>query len=90
MHTTYSGILIDVATIGYARGPAFELQPPGSPTMEERIARAMLLHPTFRKAFVDEGMNPELSVGSVLARIEEREKSDRSSERGRHRERSRL
>ena len=66
--------------------------------MEERIAFALLGHPTFRKAFADEGMNPELSVGSVLGRIKEREKvgkaedserQTRSGSRG-HKERSRL
>jgi len=87
-----SAILIDVATIGYARPPTFELQPPNSPTMEERIAYALLLHPTFRQAFIDEGMNAELSVGSILRRIKEREQAGKGGERGRrgHKERSRL
>ncbi|KIM77283.1 hypothetical protein PILCRDRAFT_24230, partial [Piloderma croceum F 1598] len=52
-----ASILIDVAIAGYSRQPTYELRPPNSPTMEERIAYSMLLHPTFRKAFVDEGMN---------------------------------
>jgi hypothetical protein len=68
--------------------------------MEERIAYAMLLHPTFRKAFVDEGMNPELSVGDVLRRVKERERAAKANERqlsarprgkgGQYKERSRL
>jgi hypothetical protein len=68
--------------------------------MEERIAYSMLLHPTFRKAFVDEGMNPELSVGDVLRRVKERERAAKAKEKqlsarpremgGRHKERSRL
>jgi len=68
--------------------------------MEERIAYAMLLHPTFRKAFVDEGMNPELSVGDVLRRVKERERAAKANEMqlsarsrekgGRYKERSRL
>jgi hypothetical protein len=87
-----SAILIDVATIGYARPPTFELQPPNSPTMEERIAYALLLHPTFRQAFIDEGMNAELSVGSVLKRIKGREQAEKGKEKGRRarKERSRL
>jgi hypothetical protein len=65
--------------------------------MEERIAYALLQHPTFRKAFVDEGMNPELSAGSVLRHIKGREQArkakenERSTEKGgMHKERSRL
>jgi hypothetical protein len=66
--------------------------------MEERIAYALLQHPTFRKAFVDEGMNPELSVGNVLRRVKEREQAGKAKEserltrsKGRgHKERSRL
>lgn len=94
-----SAILIDVAIIGYVRQPTFEVQPPNCPTMEERIAYAMLLHPTLRKALVDEGMNPELSVGGVLRSIKEREQAAKARERqrsttreggGRHKGRSRL
>jgi len=86
-----AGILIDVATIGYARRPTFEIQPPNSPTMEERIASALLLHPTFRQAFIEEGMNPELSVGNVLRRVQEREQAAKAKETGRGRKvRSRL
>jgi len=80
-----ASILIDVAAIGYARPPLFELEPPNAPSREERIARVMLLHPTFRKAFADEGINLELTAGSVLRRIEEQKKakkSDRSREGG--------
>jgi len=80
-----------VASIGYARLPDFEIQPPNSPTMEERIASALLLHPTFRKAFIDEGMNPELSVGGVLRRIKERGQAAEAKEKGQRRKvRSRL
>jgi coenzyme A diphosphatase NUDT7 len=57
--------------IGYARDPTFEVQPPNAPTLEERIAHSLLTHPTFRQAYIEEGMNPELAVGGVLARIQE-------------------
>lgn len=70
-------MLIGVAAIGYARKPDFEIQPPGAPTMEERIAHQLLHHKTFRDAYIAEGMNPELSVGPVLYRIREREKAAR-------------
>lgn len=76
-----SGILIDVATIGYDHPPEFELQPPNAPTMEERIASAILTQPIFRQAYVDEGMDPELSVGTVLQRIKEREKVQKTESR---------
>lgn len=60
-----------MATIGYARNPAFQVQPLDAPTMEERIAHALLTHPTFRQAYTEEGMTPELAVGNVLAQIQE-------------------
>lgn len=73
-----SAILINVAIAGYGRLPSFEVQPHNCPTMEERIAYELLHHPTFRKAYTDEGMNPELAVGSVLRQIREREKAGRA------------
>lgn len=73
----YRSMLINVAIVGYGRQPTYEVQPPNCPSMEERIARELVNHPIFREAYVEEGLNPELAVGSVLKRIQEREQAGR-------------
>ncbi|GJE87308.1 CoA pyrophosphatase [Phanerochaete sordida] len=45
-----AAILIRVATIGYARKPAFELYAPGQWDMWRRIEHAVRWHPVFREA----------------------------------------
>ncbi|KAF8165916.1 NUDIX hydrolase domain-like protein [Crassisporium funariophilum] len=45
-----AGMLIRVATIGYARQPDFEVSPPGALSTEERIAWALVNKPVFREA----------------------------------------
>jgi hypothetical protein len=84
-----AAILIRVATIGYARVPTFEVQLPNAPTMEERIAHSLLTHPTFRQAYIDEGMNPELAVGSVLKPIQEGQARKESEKLAKSREQRR-
>lgn len=76
-------MLIRTATIGYARAPKFEVDVPGGPTVEERIAHDMLNHPTFRKACAEEHINPELAVGSFLRRVKELEKGEEARKRRR-------
>jgi hypothetical protein len=53
-----SGILIQVAIIGYARQPDFEVDLPGGLAREERLAHAMLHDEILRKALADEGVDP--------------------------------
>ncbi len=43
--------------IGYAREPDFEVQAPGTPTTEERMAWAMLHRPVFHAACKGEGID---------------------------------
>ena len=80
----YRAILITVATIGYKRKPTFEVQPQNHPPMEERIARELLYHTTFRQALIDEGVNPELAVSpSLKNRIRERIRAESEKEKSR-------
>ncbi|KAG7449340.1 uncharacterized protein BT62DRAFT_945529 [Guyanagaster necrorhizus] len=51
-----AAILIRVAMLSYAKEPDFEVEPPGAPTNEERIAWVMYSNPTFRKACETEGV----------------------------------
>ncbi|OBZ70381.1 Nudix hydrolase 15, mitochondrial [Grifola frondosa] len=53
-----AAILIRVATIGYARAPDFEVNAPGQPSQEQRIARALKHDPIFREAAALEGIDP--------------------------------
>ncbi|KAF8187200.1 NUDIX hydrolase domain-like protein [Pholiota molesta] len=52
-----AGILIRVATIGYARVPDFEVQAPNTPTKEEKMAWALVHRPVFRAACEKEGVD---------------------------------
>ncbi|KAF9004221.1 hypothetical protein BDQ17DRAFT_1390265 [Cyathus striatus] len=45
-----AGMLIRVANIGYGREPDFEWHAPNAPTMEQRIAWALLSRPVFNEA----------------------------------------
>lgn len=62
----YRGILIRVSTIGYGRGPDFEVEPQGAPSKEVRLAWAMLSRPAFKKACEKEGLRVDWEA---LARI---------------------
>jgi len=70
-------VLIRVATVGYAREPDFEVQPPNAPTPEERIAWALLNRDTFRIPCEEEGidMKPARRI------LQAREKKDREHQR---------
>ena len=54
---TSSGILIRVATIGYAREPDFEVHSPNELSLEERIAWALLNRKVFRDACENEDVD---------------------------------
>ncbi|KAF8886963.1 NUDIX hydrolase domain-like protein [Infundibulicybe gibba] len=45
-----AGILIHAATVGYRQAPDFEVQPPGAPSLEQKIAWAMLQKPVLKEA----------------------------------------
>ncbi len=51
----FRSILIEAAILGYGQ-PDFEVQPPGAPTPEQRIAWTMLTEPAYREACEDEGV----------------------------------
>ncbi|CCM07088.1 uncharacterized protein FIBRA_09414 [Fibroporia radiculosa] len=53
-----AGILIHVAIIGYGRAPDFELDAPGQPSWNERIAYALKHSPVFLEAMQKEGIDP--------------------------------
>lgn len=52
-----AAILIRVATIGYAREPDFEVHSPNEPSLEERIAWALLNRKVFKDACEKEGVD---------------------------------
>ncbi|EAU82611.1 hypothetical protein CC1G_07893 [Coprinopsis cinerea okayama7 len=52
-----AAMLIRVATIGYGREPDFEVHPPGAPTMDERIAWALVHRKVFKDACEKEGID---------------------------------
>ncbi|KAF8660458.1 hypothetical protein AX16_001638 [Volvariella volvacea WC 439] len=51
-----ASILIHAALKGYREPPDYEIQPPGGPTLEQRIAWAMYNRSTFREATTKEGL----------------------------------
>ncbi|CCM00476.1 uncharacterized protein FIBRA_02510 [Fibroporia radiculosa] len=53
-----AGILIRVATIGYGRAPDFEVDAPGQPCWNERIAYSLKHNPVFLEAMQKEGIDP--------------------------------
>jgi coenzyme A diphosphatase NUDT7 len=71
-------MLIRTATIGYAREPDYEVQPPDAPSMEERIAYVMLHNPNFRDAFIAEGLGSHEHTLTAFLREKERERQNRS------------
>ncbi|KAF8967487.1 NUDIX hydrolase domain-like protein [Flammula alnicola] len=79
-----AAMLIRVATIGYAREPDFEVNPPHAATTEGRIAWALLNRPSFRDACEKEGVDlrpakrivEALERGETLRKRKEKEKED--------------
>ncbi|TFK33195.1 NUDIX hydrolase domain-like protein [Crucibulum laeve] len=82
-----AGILIRVATIGYAREPDFEVNPRGTPTQEQRIAWALLSRPAFREACIMEGI--DLSTARRIAGVSEEEDRQLGGDKGSVREKER-
>ncbi|GLB34335.1 putative NUDIX domain containing protein [Lyophyllum shimeji] len=84
-----ASIMIRVASIGYARTPEFEVQPPRAPKLEARLAWALLSRPEFREAYSKEGIKVDWGRLRRLAEVHEArsgEGKDRDS-RPRRRER---
>ncbi|KAJ7225070.1 NUDIX hydrolase domain-like protein [Mycena haematopus] len=89
-----AAILIKAASIAHApRVPDFEVMPPGAQTLEARVAWAVYSSPTFREAYVREGIRMDWKAVARLAGvkdtritgiIEERESTTRESS-ARHR-----
>ena len=75
-------ILIRTATIGYAREPDFEVKPPHAPTMEERIAWALLYRKVFREACDKEGVDLR-AARRIVESFERKEAYRRRKERER-------
>jgi len=73
-----ASILIQVATIGYARQPDFEVELPGGPTREQRIAYSALHDENFRKAFDEEGIVPNDRLLSDLLEVKRKQKKRRN------------
>jgi len=79
-----AAMLIRVATVGYAREPDFEVQPPNAPTLEERIAWALLNRDTFRIPCEKEGVDMRPAKRILQAREKkhrERQKREREKEK---------
>ncbi|KZT29546.1 hypothetical protein NEOLEDRAFT_1215680 [Neolentinus lepideus HHB14362 ss-1] len=54
-----AAILIEAATIGYARDPEFDLYADNQPTQLERIVSAMKFAEHFKEAMREEGLDPD-------------------------------
>ncbi|KAJ3574685.1 hypothetical protein NP233_g1586 [Leucocoprinus birnbaumii] len=88
-----AGMLIRVATIGYGREPEFQVNDPTTPSLEKRIAWALLNRAVFRKACEEEGLS--LSVPMKICGVtrsefegmkrEQEEREDGESRDGRRR-----
>ncbi|CAA7259409.1 unnamed protein product [Cyclocybe aegerita] len=81
-----AGMLIQTATIGYARQPDFEVNPPNAATTEERIAWALLHRKVFQEACEKEGVDVSAAqriVDNFLKRLQERERKQEEKERKR-------
>ncbi|KXN88980.1 Nudix hydrolase 15, mitochondrial [Leucoagaricus sp. SymC.cos] len=57
-----AGMMIRVATIGYGREPEFQVIAPGTPSLDERVAWALLNRPVFRRACEKEGVSLALPM----------------------------
>ncbi|KII94552.1 hypothetical protein PLICRDRAFT_33350 [Plicaturopsis crispa FD-325 SS-3] len=81
-----ASILIRVATIGYGRVPEFDEDAPDSPSMDLRIAYALLTMDKFREALKEQGIpNPDAAVDPALAkevraRLEDRRRRREATE----------
>lgn len=75
----YRGILVRVSTIGYGREPEFEVDPPGSPSKEVRLAWSVLSRPAFKAACEKEALRVDWEA---LKRIVDRGSRRGSSKRG--------
>ncbi|EPQ58856.1 hypothetical protein GLOTRDRAFT_69833 [Gloeophyllum trabeum ATCC 11539] len=80
-----AAILIEVATIGYAQEPEFEVEAPDQPSQFERIVCAMKYTEHFREAQREEGLDPDKVPDPAKFRDHSRRRSNR-----RRRIRSRL
>jgi hypothetical protein len=84
-------MLIRVATVGYAREPDFEVQPLNAPTLEERIAWALLNRDTFRIPCEEEGLDMRFARRILQAREKrDRERQRREKEKEKRRRDSKL
>ncbi len=64
--------------LGYRKEPDFEVEPPGAPTNEERIAWMMYSNPAFREACEVEGVEVEWeSVRRIAEEVVKRDKPPR-------------
>ena len=62
-------MLIKTATIGYGRQPEFEVYSPNAPTMEQRMAWALLNRKVFWEACEKEGI--DLSLARKIAGVKD-------------------
>jgi len=86
-----AAMLIRVATVGYAREPDFEVQPPNAPTLEERIAWALLNRDTFRILCEEEGIDMKPARRILHAREKKnRERQRREKEKEKKKRESKL
>jgi hypothetical protein len=65
-----SSILIHVAMVGYGRQPEFELNRPGAPTRDRRLAWTMFNKPVFREACEKEGVRVDWALVKRIASAE--------------------
>lgn len=84
--------MIRVATIGYGRFPDFQVKTPETPSLDERIAWALLHRPVFRHACRNEGvdMRIPLRICNVTRHefevMEKAQESDREMKEGKKRD----
>lgn len=89
-----ASIMIRVASVGYARPPEFEVQPPGAPRLEARLAWALLSRPEFWEAYRKEGMRVDWErlrrLTGVKQGVEERKGKGKRKRSEREKEKSKL
>ncbi|KAL0950325.1 hypothetical protein HGRIS_010297 [Hohenbuehelia grisea] len=82
-----AGILLHTAIIGFRKDPSFPVHPPeGAPSMEARLAWAMLESPVFEEACVKEGVSFDRKYLSNLVQKERISLKDKAAiqKRARH------
>ncbi|KAJ7749785.1 NUDIX hydrolase domain-like protein [Mycena maculata] len=88
-----AAILIEAASIAHApRLPDFEVVPPDAESREQRIARVVLSHPTFRDAYAAEQLRVDWGTVERVARMKSKPMvgDDEHRARRRHTTRSKL